>query len=811
MTLKTRLLRSTIMAGTAGLTFGLALTFGSSGVRAQIATTGNVSPVATAPAAGTFQTDGQLFIGTGGGAGTLNTNRIVVDNATLQIDEVLGPIAPGQFDGSRLHVGTNLGEGSLLIQNGSNLVIQNIGSPGRINGAGLHISNVPGTDGVPSLQGHVDLSDSSVTIEADQTSAFINIGRDGVGTLNATNSVVTIQADTESASLGMGGPGLASSGSGAPAPQPGAQGIATFDNSSLLINSDSTTGGFAVLNVGRRATGATSTLNVVNGSTVIVRNDNAAEQTSINIGRSGTTGVMNVDASSVTVGDFLNVGRDGGTGTLNLTNGAVINNTAGLGLTRTGRGGGNGDINIRSGSVLNANLFQIGRDAGGSGTVTVADSGSALAITDTLLVGLSGTGTLNIGDGPGSTTGLINAHTAVVGSNFGSTGEVNLSGAGASMNLIGLAPGSTPGATDGAVLLVGSRGTGTVNVTNGANITISPGAATRGGLGGGLQIGGSATSPTGTGNGTLNIDGAGSVVALNGAFGQIGRDGTGVLNVTNGGSFISTASNVDVIGRKATGDGTVNVTGAGSTWTSNRIHVGTDTNVVTAALTGAGGAATLNVADGGSVSANEILVAGQGRLTGGGGTIAGDVTIGNAAIGGGLLAAGNSPGLMSVSGNLSLLGGSTMEIELGGTVFDSGIPQFDYDRVDVADNALTAAAEGTVTIDAGAIFDIDFFGAFTAGLGDTFDILVADDIDSTSLTSLIFNFTGAALATGLDWDVGIVSLGTNREALQLSVIAGQVEVPSPGMGILFGLGVAGLALVRRRRAQMRDGCRLTSR
>ena len=200
------------------------------------------------------------------------------------------------------------------------------------------------------------------------------------------------------------------------------------------------------------------------------------------------------------------------------------------------------------------------------------------------------------------------------------------------------------------------------------------------------------------------------------------------------------------------------------------------------------------------MTANEILVAGQGRLTGGGGTITGDVTIGNAAMGGGMLAAGNSPGLMSVSGNLDLLGGSTMEIELGGTVFDSGIPQFDYDRVDVTDNALTAAAEGTVTIETGTIFDIDFFGAFTAGLGDTFDVLVADDIDSDSLTSLIFDFTGAALATGLDWDIGIVAFGTNREALQLSVVAGQVEVPAPGIAILFGLGVAGLALVRRRRA-----------
>ena len=92
-----------------------------------------------------------------------------------------------------------------------------------------------------------------------------------------------------------------------------------------------------------------------------------------------------------------------------------------------------------------------------------------------------------------------------------------------------------------------------------------------------------------------------------------------------------------------------------------------------------------------------------------------------------------------------------MEIELAGTVFDSGIPQFDYDRLDVSDNlATTGTTEGTVDISAGAVFDIDFFGGFTANLGDTFDVIVADDINSVSLTSLIFDFTGAALATGLD-------------------------------------------------------------
>lgn len=786
MPFRSALLRTTTAAA---LVLGPILVFGTA--QAQIATTGDVFPNASAPPGGSFLTTGEVRVGSGGGPGTLNTNRIVIDNALLEIEEITIPNSV--FDGANMNVGTDAGEGSVLIRNGGELLIENTGTPGRTSGAGLQVSNFPVLNGPASLEGRFDVTDSTVTIRTDDGSAAINVGLDGIGTFNAINSAVNVQSGTGGAFFSLGGSPLA------PSPQPWAQGTATFDSSTLQLNSDSATGRPALVNIGLNAPGTTSVLNIVNGSTVTLTNDDSPGATFFNIGRNGTIGVTNTDNSTINVDDYVDVSRDGGTGTLNLTNGAVLNNTAGIGLTQTGSGGGTGIIAVRSGSILNTNNFFISRDAGSTGTVTVADAGSSLNVTDTIVVGREGTGTLNIGDGAGSTTGIVNAHTTFVGTNQGSTGTLNMSGDGALLNLAGLAPNNTPGSLDGATLLVGLRGTGTVNLSDGANIVITATPPVNGSTAG-MLIGGSRNNPIGTGDGTVNVDGTGTVLTLNGGLSQIGRDGKGVLNITNGGSVVGATQVVAAVGRKPGGDGTVNVTGAGSTWTANRVTVGIDTILPTGTLGGAGGKGALNVANGGSVTATEIFVAGQGRLTGGGGSIAADIIIGDAAIGGGTIAAGNSPGLMSVSGNLGLLGGSTMEIELGGTVFDSGIPQTDYDRVDVSDNALTTGTvEGTATIDAGAIFDIDFFGAFAADLGDTFDVLVADDIDAVSLTSLIFDFTGAALATGLDWDIDIVAFGTGREALQLSVVESNVAVSAPEIPVLLGICVAGLAITRRRR------------
>ncbi len=162
---------------------------------------------------------------------------------------------------------------------------------------------------------------------------------------------------------------------------------------------------------------------------------------------------------------------------------------------------------------------------------------------------------------------------------------------------------------------------------------------------------------------------------------------------------------------------------------------------------------------------------------------------------GGMLGPGMSPGLLQVLGNMEVQTGATLKIELGGLVVDTG-----YDRIDVGDDGSTVPTEGIATLLDGAIFDIDYFGIFTAGLGDFFDVLVADNIVLSALSSLTFDFSGAGLAGGLSWNTSIVDFGNNREALRLSVVsAGPAQVPEPSALALFGLGALGLAGLRRMR------------
>ena len=267
----------------------------------------------------------------------------------------------------------------------------------------------------------------------------------------------------------------------------------------------------------------------------------------------------------------------------------------------------------------------------------------------------------------------------------------------------------------------------------------------------------------------------------------MGRDGTGVLNITNGGLVDGSTQLTAAIGRKVGGDGTVNVTGTGSTWRAGaQISLGLDVAVGSNVVSGPGGTGRLNVANGGQVFANDIVNGATGTISGGGGTITANIQ------NQGTIGPGNAPGLMQVFGNVNLQAGSTVALELGGLVVDTG-----YDRLDVADAESTGTVEGNADIAAGSIFDIDFFGGFVAGLGDTFDVLVADDITVVDLGAVVFDFSGALLGTGLAWNTAIVAFDGVREALRLTVVSDEVAVPEPGAILILLAGLVGLLIIRR--------------
>lgn len=540
------------------------------------------------------------------------------------------------------------------------------------------------------------------------------------------------------------------------------------------LTGNSPSGSRAALVIGDEGKG---TLNITNGGKVEVNADPEPGRASvINLGGSLNTtqatgeGIANIDGAGselrLSSGQFVlfQVGRFG-KGTLNVTNG--------------------GSVVVEDPDK--EGQFRIGRIAGSDGTVNVNGAGSSIIAGRETRVGQEGTGVLNVTNG-GS------FQTARLFSSFlpGGQGDVTVDGLGSQLNLRG-----TDEFGNGPLALIGRDGVSTMNVTNGATVNMDPDGEAVTGLAGGLLIGGASTA-TGAGNGTVNVTGPGSAINIGNqnASIQVGRNGTGALNISGGGKITNAPGNaLSIVGRTSNSVGTVNVTGAGSEWDAGaNLFIGTDVDFVTRTAIGNGGEGTVNIANGGRLVADDIVNAARGTITGGGGTIVGNLTND-----GGTIAAGNSPGLMSVIGNVDLLGGGTVEIELGGTVFDSGVPQFDYDRIDVTENDPSTGADGgTVTIATGALFDIDFFGAFTAGLGDTFDVIVADEIDVADLASLIFDFSDSALLSGLLWDIDIVAFGQGREALQLSVVA-QQAVPEPAAALILIGGLGAMIAIRRRR------------
>jgi outer membrane autotransporter protein len=193
---------------------------------------------------------------------------------------------------------------------------------------------------------------------------------------------------------------------------------------------------------------------------------------------------------------------------------------------------GTGTLQIGVGGVVSSGSGFIGRQTSGIGNVTVSGTGAQWTVGPGLNIGNFGAGTLGIANG-GHVTSTTNTYLGVAA---GSSGTLTMSGAGSQLNTAGF-------------MRVGQTGHGTLQVTDGAVVT------------NGLGYVGYDTA----GVGVVTISGAGSQWN-NSAELSVGTTGKGQLNISNGGAVSST---LGTIGAGANATGVVAVDGAGSSWTNS--------------------------------------------------------------------------------------------------------------------------------------------------------------------------------------------------------------------------------------------------
>jgi T5SS/PEP-CTERM-associated repeat protein len=294
-----------------------------------------------------------------------------------------------------------------------------------------------------------------------------------------------------------------------------------------------------------------------------------------------------------------------------------------------------GTLQVNGTSVLDRNEGYIGYNAAATGTATITGSGAKWTFSfpnESLYVGYSGTGTLNIQAGGQVIGGTYPSPGSMyVAYNLGSTGTVTVTGAGSSWTnpyepinvgysgngTLDIEPGGqvTCGVVstqDKCILGCNSGSQGTV-IVNGQDANWTCNARVYVGYNGNgnvtVEAGGQITSwgailgENLSSHGTAKVTGSGSVWTLSGLNLGSFDNSSGTLTVEAGGHVNSSDSTLGLNGGTS---GTVTVTGAGSMWTTNTLYVGT------------GGSGTVDIEAGGQASSTTAYIgyyAKQGRVT----------------------------------------------------------------------------------------------------------------------------------------------------------------------------------------------------
>jgi T5SS/PEP-CTERM-associated repeat protein len=449
--------------------------------------------------------------------------------------------------------------------------------------------------------------------------------------------------------------------------------------------------------------------------------------------------------------------------------------------------GGTGSVIADAGTSIASDWGYLGYGPGSTGEVTINGAGSTWA-SGKFSVGSYGNGRLNITDG-GAVTNSGRAVNSI-GRYFGSTGEVNVDGAGSrwetdppgywccgryyeyrsdlyvgyegdgvlnitdgglvknARGIIGLQYDSTGQVTvDGAgstfinseILEVGFKGDGILNITDGGLVD------------NGMSMIGIQYDSTGQ----VTVDGAGSTF-INSGWLYVGNSGEGTMNITGGGVASNTDANIGMI---IDSTGQVTVDGAGSTWTnSGELNVGWQGN------------GTLTIANGGAVSvAEDTWVA---RESGSSGSIH---------FAGGTLTTG---GFWGASDDLSGTGTINAHgiVSGGDLVFDSthGLNQT---------FAMNKNAGQNITVN----LDVDGSAAMGAGYGGEGTMSVSDGVVVDSTRGYIGYKSGSTGQVTVDgagstWNSGVLDVGRYGDG-KLNVTGGGAVSSSAGVLAVYESGI----------------------
>ena len=356
----------------------------------------------------------------------------------------------------------------------------------------------------------------------------------------------------------------------------------------------------------------------------------------------------------------------GGAGTITFTN-AVNAATSGTGISL---------VQTSTGSLV--------LSGGGSFDTLSVQAGAASATGGILaLTAPTGTGNVNSGLQIGAASGQTGSFTANGGATVNVTENVYIGdAAGSSGTLTVTGPGTVLNATGGMSnrLAVGNFGTGTLNITNGGAVNVGQLFQNR---------------QAGSGTSTILVNGAGSTLqVINQA--TFGSFGVGNTTVQNGGTL--TADSTFIIALNTGGNGTVTITGAGSSATVGVLAEIAPTN---------GGTGTLIVQNGASFSASNpngglLLGSFHTGVTGGTGTVTVTGSGSTITIAGEIDLADN-PGS---SATLNVLAGGSFNA--AGDIFAGG----------AAASGATPAANATITV-SGAGSTLAVGGSLIVGGGST--------------------------------------------------------------------------------------------